>query len=635
MVILLLLLGLSTFIYPVKACTILTISNGDTVLFGGNEDNTEAFQVRIWFYPGTSGKYGKILLGYKVYNNYDNFLAGFNDQGLCIDMNAVPRTVLTRQSEQTRSFFMQFLEECADVPQAQEWLNIYDVPFLENDQAHIADKTGNAMIASLDINGEFYITNKTGDYLISTNFNPARQEYIPGLTCWRYDLASEVFNTTVNVTVETCKTVLSKTALVPMYSYIFDLQKGLIYLYSHGDFERVAVLNVEKELAKGIHSYAIETLVAEQNGRLSESLLSSMIVSLLLILSICGIFYSLYFFNLRAKLTKKNQVPKDNTEETKNNPDFINGNLLTRIKDFLKIRKFFLSTFFIFVLILVFPFFSFPILYIFNTLRTWSSDVRLILSLDSILSSAITLILSDFIITFIFITGFCVLSIIGYYILKFSFRLNVNISGRTLVDENNRHKFNLKEKIDTLQYSSRLLLFVIIFSGLILILKIFPIPIPFRLITDLESYWQVYITAIIIFSIGILFRPSIASIIGLIGLIAGEIVFCLLFQCGGELWFNMALSLFSFGVTILLISLLRKKNEALAMILGACWLFPGFYIPMNLYLEGVFNFGESNVLLISLINFALNFVLIPFALVLNKGLRTIFQTKYLDELIFE
>ncbi|MFX0125997.1 MAG: hypothetical protein ACFFAE_20420, partial [Candidatus Hodarchaeota archaeon] len=391
----------------------------------------------------------------------------------------------------------------------------------------------------------------------------------------------------------------------------------------------------EEELTKGVHSYAIETLIAEQNGRLSESLLNSMILSILLILIVCGFFSSLYFFNLRTNLTKKNHLPKDNTEETKNKTDFINDNLMTRIKDFLTIQKFFLSAFFILVLILVQAFFSFPILCIFNSLRTWNSDVQLQLSLDSILTSAITLVLSGFIITLIFLTGLCVLSIIGYYTFKFSFRLKANLSDRSQVNETNRQKYNPKEKISDLQPSSRLLLFITIFGGLILILKIFPIPIPFRLITDLESYWQVYITAIIIFSIGILFRPSIASIIGLIGLITGEIVFCLLFQCGGELWFNLALSLCSFGITIPLISLLRKKNEVLAMILGACWLFPGFYIPMNLYLEGIFNFGESNVLLISLVNFVLNFVLIPFALLLTKGLRTIFQTMYLDDLIFE
>jgi hypothetical protein len=638
LVISLLMLVLSTFISPVGACTIFTVSNGDTVLFGGNEDNTEAFQVRIWFYPSANGKYGKILLGYKVYNNYDNLLAGFNDQGLCIDMNAVPRTVLTRQREHSRPFFMQFLEECADIPQAQEWLATYDIPFLENDQAHIADKTGKAMIVSLDINGEVYMTNKSGDYLISTNFNPARQDYPPGLpapTFWRYDLASELFNTTTNVTVETCETVLSGTALVPMYSYIFDLQNGLIYLYSHGDFERVAVLNVEEELAKGVHSYAIETLVSEQNGRLSQSLLSSMILSTLIILSVIGFFGGLYIFTLRTNLSKKNH--ENVAEETTIKADFAIVNLINRIKNLPSIQKFFLSVFFLSVLILVLTIFSFPILRVFNASRNWNSDIRLSLSLDSILSSAFTLILSSFILTLIFLTVLCVLSIIGYYSLVFSFKLKVNLSGRPQVDGNkiDQPKFNLKGKIGSFQPSSRLLLFIIIFTGLIVLLKIFPIPIPFRLMSDLESYWQVYITGILIFSIGILFRPSIASIIGLIGLITGEIIFCLLFQCGGELWFNIVLSVFSFGVTITLISLLRKKNEALAMILGACWLFPGLYIPMNLYLEGIFNFGESNVLLISLISFVLNFILIPFALLFTKAVRTIFQTKYLDDLIFE
>jgi hypothetical protein len=220
--------------------------------------------------------------------------------------------------------------------------------------------------------------------------------------------------------------------------------------------------------------------------------------------------------------------------------------------------------------------------------------------------------------------------------LKFFLKSKINILNRTQVDENKTdiYKFNLNYKIESLEPTSRFFFFVMLFASLILLLKIFPIPIPFRLMTDLESYLHVYITAILIFSIGILFRPSIASIIGLLGLVMGEIVFCLLYQCGGELWFNIILSGFSFGVTISLISLLRKKNETLAMILGACWLFPGFYIPMNLYLEGIHNFGESNVFLISLINFTFSFILIPFALLFIKGVRTVFQTKYLDDLIF-
>jgi hypothetical protein len=405
-------------------------------------------------------------------------------------------------------------------------------------------------------------------------------------------------------------------------------------LYSHGDFERVAVLNVEEELAKGVHSYAIETLVAEQNGRLSESLVSSMSVSIL-ILSVCGFVSGFCFFILRTNLTKKSQEHEIRTEETLERSDFTNDNLITRIKIFISIRKRFFSVFFISVIFLFLAFFSFPILYIFNTLRTWNSDIRLQLSPDAILSSFITISLSGFILTLIFLTGLYVLSIISYYTLKFSFRLKVNLSSRTQQEENKtyRQKFDLKEKIGNLQPSSILFLSVIIFVGLILLLKIFPIP--FRLMFGYDSYLYVYTTAIIIFSVGVLFRPSIASIIGLIGLITSEIVFCLLFQCGGELWFNIVISLFSFGVTILLISLLRKKNEAVAIILGACWLFPGFYIPMNLYFEGFLNFGESNVFLISLINFVLNINLIPFALLFTKGLRTIFQTTYLDDLIFE
>ena len=56
-----------------------------------------------------------------------------------------------------------------------------------------------------------------------------------------------------------------------MYSYICDQQIGLIYLYSRGDFERVAILNVTDELAAGDHSYDIERLVSQQANQPSYS----------------------------------------------------------------------------------------------------------------------------------------------------------------------------------------------------------------------------------------------------------------------------------------------------------------------------------------------------------------------------
>ena len=63
-----------------------------------------------------------------------------------------------------------------------------------------------------------------------------------------------------------CEDVLNDVSMsITMYSYIADLQNNQLYLYSRGDFSRVAHLNVTEELAAGEHSYDIERLVSQQN----------------------------------------------------------------------------------------------------------------------------------------------------------------------------------------------------------------------------------------------------------------------------------------------------------------------------------------------------------------------------------
>ena len=45
-----------------------------------------------------------------------------------------------------------------------------------------------------------------------------------------------------------------------LYSNIYDLKKGLIYLYYYHDFENVVVIDVAAELAKGFHYYSLASL---------------------------------------------------------------------------------------------------------------------------------------------------------------------------------------------------------------------------------------------------------------------------------------------------------------------------------------------------------------------------------------
>jgi hypothetical protein len=82
-----------------SACTVFTVTDGQSIFFCGNEDNSEAFQWRIWFNPATKTKYGRVFLGYRIGNNLDVPQAGLNDQGLAIDLNAVSYTPITKNPE--------------------------------------------------------------------------------------------------------------------------------------------------------------------------------------------------------------------------------------------------------------------------------------------------------------------------------------------------------------------------------------------------------------------------------------------------------------------------------------------------------------------------------------------------------
>ncbi|MHA1969442.1 MAG: hypothetical protein ACW964_16790 [Candidatus Hodarchaeales archaeon] len=53
------------FVSPSSGCTIFTITDGEVVLFGNNEDNFQSRHGRIWSYPATDGKYGLILFGFR------------------------------------------------------------------------------------------------------------------------------------------------------------------------------------------------------------------------------------------------------------------------------------------------------------------------------------------------------------------------------------------------------------------------------------------------------------------------------------------------------------------------------------------------------------------------------------------
>ena len=252
-----------------ESCTIFTASFGDTVLFGNNEDyfNPNTY---YWISPSRLLFYGSVYVG------YDNFSpqGGINEKGLAFDYNAVPKTPLNSHPDLlplSGNPGSMFLRECTTVEEVIDMAKSYNWGTSLSYQIHLADATGDAVVISAGPNGELAFTRKEkgNGYLVSTNFNLAfhQEDKREGL-CRRYDTAVsmlEKIEDEDDLTVEYFASILDavhaeSSSSNTLYSNVFDLKNGLIYLYYWHQFDEVVTLSVAEEVARNPSPTRIEDL---------------------------------------------------------------------------------------------------------------------------------------------------------------------------------------------------------------------------------------------------------------------------------------------------------------------------------------------------------------------------------------
>lgn len=243
-----------------SGCSVFTISKGDRVFFGGNDDYVNPDQY-YWVEPGKGEDYGVVWIG-----TPDNVQQGVNEVGLAYDANGLPEVAMNPHRERipwsggTTSPQMHILHECATVEEVIEWVQIHQVYPRMNDQKQFADASGDAVLISPGTDGELVFTRKPqGDgYLVSTNFNVTNPEHGFGYPCWRYETAQEMLGQLVEgsgeVTARDAAGVLDAVhqgggTSWTIESLVADLPNGVIYLYFFHQFDRPVVLNVADELA--------------------------------------------------------------------------------------------------------------------------------------------------------------------------------------------------------------------------------------------------------------------------------------------------------------------------------------------------------------------------------------------------
>lgn len=244
---------------PALPCTAFLICGKDLVFLGNNEDFWDP-RTRIWFVPAEEERLGHVYLGYE--NLFPQ--GGMNEAGLCFDGFATARNPLKKQ-EGKESFSGNLIDEamatCSTVEEVIRLFERHDLSILENAMLMFADQTGDSVI----IEGDEFVR-KEGSFQVVTNFYQSRQENDRAM-CPRYARAAEILEAAPEVSLALCRRALAATAQEAgartQYSNVFDLRKGLIYLYHFHNFEEVVVFDLREELNKGASNLAIPDLFPE------------------------------------------------------------------------------------------------------------------------------------------------------------------------------------------------------------------------------------------------------------------------------------------------------------------------------------------------------------------------------------
>jgi hypothetical protein len=262
-----------------SGCTVFTVSKGDQVFFGGNDDwiSRDSY---YWVDPGNEDDYGAIWIGPR-----DNVQQGVNEKGLAYDSNGLPRVDTNPHPERKpvsggyNSYQIHILHECATVEEVISWVNTHQRHSYMHDQMHFADATGDAVIISAGADGEVVFTRKPpGDgFLVSTNFNvayPGRGSY----PCQRYETATEQLQQLMSqdndLTVPDAVNVLDAVHVEgidlsswTIESMVADLPHGIVYLYYFYQYDRPVVLNVIEEIASARADVPLSRLFPEDVQR--------------------------------------------------------------------------------------------------------------------------------------------------------------------------------------------------------------------------------------------------------------------------------------------------------------------------------------------------------------------------------
>ena len=239
------------------SCTMFTLTKNGKTLVGNNEDWKNP-NTKMWFALPENGRFGV------VYFSFDDSFpqGGMNDQGLVFDYMATQPLEAkdSRHKEKYNGDLMQkVMRECATVDEALKLIDKFNLQYFRKFQVMIVDKSGDSAIIEGDV-----IQRIKGAFQVCTNFYLSKLKKGDNIPCDRYKIATELLNKN-ELTIDAFRQILAAVHQEgdwggTQYSNIYDVNRGIVYLYHFHNYENVVVVNLEEEFKKGKHTIDIPSL---------------------------------------------------------------------------------------------------------------------------------------------------------------------------------------------------------------------------------------------------------------------------------------------------------------------------------------------------------------------------------------
>lgn len=263
----LLVLLLSFFkIEEALPCSMYKVTVDGKTMVGNNEDSWRR-DPRIWFVPGTNGKFGVVCFGYAGKQPQPD--GAMNEFGLMCDAFTMPHKADFPERDPNKKDFTyaqitNIMQQCKTVDEVYALLNEMNLHILNG---------------SIIFNGGMYLfVDKTGKYLVVeagkmtfgndhkfalANFSIAETKDLSTIKIERYCKGVAFLNNKKLDTDLSFCTALSDTMSVnrskvgdgTLYTNICDLENGIIHLYFFHDYSKRITFNLKEELSKGEHAY--------------------------------------------------------------------------------------------------------------------------------------------------------------------------------------------------------------------------------------------------------------------------------------------------------------------------------------------------------------------------------------------